>query len=381
MQGFYTEFVNWDNEYSLDSFITLCVRHGDSVFYILYEPPLLASSPQLLEQYRQAYDILPQDDHEEFIKLANSLRAPFERLMTQMAGPPKSPQYLHQYLYPPQFIFEARVGEDKSQLQPSFKQVRFREYMQIPGEPVSRASLEPHLSPLLRTTIPRFSSDQVQVLTQTEETWVPSRVLVAGQQYFFRPWDYQGFKQNRYHELQAYAQIYADGQSDTPLLTSAHICRLHGIVIDRDEDTLQHYSLEGDEPMMLETRLVGLLLTYIERCGTLVSQAPFSNRSVEDRLRWSAQMETSVQLLHQTGVVWGGVKPQNVLVDVNGDACIVDFGRTKYTEGWVDEDKKGTVEGDLQGVQKIRDWVNKWSLNPLPPRDHRHPDANGSSIS
>jgi hypothetical protein len=40
------------------------------------------------------------------------------------------------------------------------------------------------------------------------------------------------------------------------------------------------------------------------------------------------------------------------LIDKNDDAWIVDFGGS-YTLGWVDKEKAGTLEGDMQGLTKI----------------------------
>lgn len=57
--------------------------------------------------------------------------------------------------------------------------------------------------------------------------------------------------------------------------------------------------------------------------------------------------------LLEIGVVWGDAKTDNVVIDDrNGGAVVVDFGRGN-TVGWVDPDKYGTVEGDLQGPDKI----------------------------
>jgi serine/threonine protein kinase len=126
--------------------------------------------------------------------------------------------------------------------------------------------------------------------------------------------------------------------------------------------------LDSDEELREElrsaTRLVGLLLTYIENKGTLKDVAPWSDCINEDRLRWSMQIQNCVKCLHEAGVVWGDAKPENVLVDMKGDAWLIDFGGS-YTPGWVDEDKQETVEGDLQGVQRIVDWLHECSRQPV----------------
>jgi hypothetical protein len=51
------------------------------------------------------------------------------------------------------------------------------------------------------------------------------------------------------------------------------------------------------------------------------------------------------------------VKAANVLIDKDNNAWIIDFGGG-YTEGWVDRDKAGTVEGDLQGLANIMDFIS-----------------------
>lgn len=68
--------------------------------------------------------------------------------------------------------------------------------------------------------------------------------------------------------------------------------------------------------------------------------------------------------LHEAGVAWGDAKPENVLIDVEGDAWLVDFGGS-YTPGWADEDKRETMEGDRQDVQRIDDWLAKWFRKPV----------------
>ena len=56
------------------------------------------------------------------------------------------------------------------------------------------------------------------------------------------------------------------------------------------------------------------------------------------------------------GVVWGDVKPNNILVDNEGTAWIIDF-RGGFSPGWVDESIEGTEAGDLQGVEKIKRYL------------------------
>jgi hypothetical protein len=59
--------------------------------------------------------------------------------------------------------------------------------------------------------------------------------------------------------------------------------------------------------------------------------------------------------------VWGDAKADNLLLDENNDAWLIDFGGS-FTEGWVDKEKAETLEGDIQGMGKILDYlgVTQW---------------------
>ncbi|KAK4191347.1 hypothetical protein QBC35DRAFT_460436 [Podospora australis] len=362
MQNFYTESITWDLIFNLNSDITLYVRHRGAAFRIYYRAHILAASPSALKQHHESYRILYKDDPDgECREMSDRLRKPFEDLMTQIAPTPStgSTGYLHSHLYPPWFILEARVAKS-GYMQPYFDGALSRQEFGRPGESINNVSLRPHLSPLLNSALNKYSSRQVQVLAQTSRL-VPSKVLVDGTIYFFKPWN---AGRDGYYELQSYRKILADTEASPPLLAGARICRLHGLVIDNDDDVLQHYPLDSDEENYSGTRLVGLLLTYIENRGTLEDLAPWSDCTNEDRLRWSKQIHHSVECLHGAGVAWGDAKPDNVLVDMEGDAWLIDFGGS-YTPGWVDEDKQETVEGDRQGVQRIDDWLTRWSRRPV----------------
>ena len=68
--------------------------------------------------------------------------------------------------------------------------------------------------------------------------------------------------------------------------------------------------------------------------------------------RWATQVQQSVEFLHQIGVVWGDGKADNVLVDTENNAWLIDFGGG-WTRGWVDESLAGTYDGDKQAIDRI----------------------------
>lgn len=122
-----------------------------------------------------------------------------------------------------------------------------------------------------------------------------------------------------------------------------NVCRSHGLVIDKD-DTRTH-----------RTRFLGVLLVYIDHKGTLYDVAP----KCEDQgqlLRWADDLKTMVDNMHKMGLVWGDAKPQNVLVDHGDKLWIIDVDGG-YTPPWVDEDRRNTKEGDLQGLDNTKRWL------------------------
>ncbi|KAK3304953.1 uncharacterized protein B0T15DRAFT_568597 [Chaetomium strumarium] len=343
MEDFYVASVVWELSLNLESDITLGIRHGGAAFRICYNAHILAASPSTLEQHRESYRILHKDDPDRgYPETVERLRKPFEELMTQMAPNPPT---------------ESTGVAESGCVQPFSKGALSQREIGRPGEYINYNDfLQPHLSPLLDSKLKKYSSRQIQVLAQTPEL-VPSRILVDGIIYLFKPWI--SGRVHGYHELQSYRKILADTEASLPLLADVRICRLHGLIIDDGDDVLQHYPLDNGEKNYSGTRLVGLLLTYIENRGTLNGLAPWSGCINEDRLRWSGQINHLIQCLYDAGVIWGDAKPENVLIDMEGDAWLIDFG-SSYTQGWVDEDKLETVEGDRQGVQRIDDWLIKW---------------------
>ena len=85
--------------------------------------------------------------------------------------------------------------------------------------------------------------------------------------------------------------------------------------------------------------------------GENLGELDMTESSVEEQGSWKTQIEGTVRLLHENGFVWGDVKPENVLIDKAPDAWIIDFGGG-WTDCWVDEHLKETVEGDMQGLRR-----------------------------
>ncbi|KAK3366564.1 hypothetical protein B0H63DRAFT_558496 [Podospora didyma] len=73
----------------------------------------------------------------------------------------------------------------------------------------------------------------------------------------------------------------------------------------------------------------------------------------ELKKKWAAQITYTLEKLHEIGILWRDVKTDNVLINDDGDAVVLDFGGGN-TVGWVDPEIYGTMEGEVQGLAKIR---------------------------
>ncbi|KAJ4200844.1 hypothetical protein NW759_015759 [Fusarium solani] len=103
--------------------------------------------------------------------------------------------------------------------------------------------------------------------------------------------------------------------------------------------------------------ILGLLLTYIDCKNLTLSCAVKPEMSTVWREKWIVQLRDIITQLHNAGIVWGDTKPDNVLIDSNQDAWIVDFGGG-YTEGWVPKTLAGTAEGDLVALEKMVEFLS-----------------------
>ena len=82
------------------------------------------------------------------------------------------------------------------------------------------------------------------------------------------------------------------------------------------------------------------------------------------RRKWAAQIEQTVKELHRHGVVWGDAKPDNVIIDMDDNAWVLDFGGGGTT-GWMPEEPSmfQTNEGDLYAVAKMKNGL--WRMEDV----------------
>ncbi|KAF2434365.1 hypothetical protein EJ08DRAFT_646780 [Tothia fuscella] len=187
--------------------------------------------------------------------------------------------------------------------------------------------------PPIQSPFPRFQLSEVEVAFSEPSTVfdiIPETVYVKGVKLFWKPsWILQESRDS----IEKYRKIQQSGLSTEELATS----RLYGVVVD-GKGTLR-----------------GQLYHWIEFDAVLEADL-VEKASSEVREKWASQIKSTVSTLHELDVVWGDVKAENVVIDKKGDAVVIDL-EGGATKGWVDKDKMGTKEGDLQGLDRLVDYL------------------------
>ncbi|KAH6857123.1 hypothetical protein B0I37DRAFT_301085 [Chaetomium sp. MPI-CAGE-AT-0009] len=107
--------------------------------------------------------------------------------------------------------------------------------------------------------------------------------------------------------------------------------------------------------------VIGILLGYIPHkhhslrallAGIDAGTISPGEATVSLRNKWATQIQETLRGLHSLGILWRDIKTDNVLINDDDDAVVLDFGGGD-TMGWVDRDKYGTMDGEKQGLQKI----------------------------
>jgi hypothetical protein len=318
-----------------DSMFT--VRRNGKLFYIRVSPSQFVDSPETTSKYMSYLELLRSGEQTLGDILDTDVfewvTRPFLPLFDEHAPSPAPPDRhsnirvtLRQHLLPDFFVFDLYFIKER----PQPRQV----LMNKPPYVVSNVWLDEEFLDDVETWSALY--DPANIILSFDDARdalfkPPQKVLVdSGQTACF-------FK--RCHspaqtkaELQTYKKIAA-----TNLDARLCVCRLHGVVLDDDGF------------------IAGLLLIYIDGrpLSTLVDP---QHPSASTRRRWFSQISVTLAELHKIGVTWGDVKVDNVLVDRGGRAWIIDFGGG-YTRGWVDSQMAGTVDGDLAGMAKLREYI------------------------
>ncbi|KIH88701.1 hypothetical protein SPBR_07368 [Sporothrix brasiliensis 5110] len=262
---------------------------------------------------------------------------------------------LTEYMFPQ--VFECRLEAQRGKARPRCigKQADW-----IPSVNRIPADL---LADLDRLRVPRYAPSEIAVAFENPDDAMremPNRVLVD--------LNHSGHPDTACH-LKLFlggceGELVAEVRSHVRVLEAqlgAHVrvIRLVGIVwLDEYADAAD-FDKDGNAvpyPECLLGPVGGLLLTYVSDGweGLLTSRVWSGTPAM--RRQWADQVRETVTSLHKAGVVWGDAKPDNVMVDGSDNAWLIDLGGG-FTEGWVDKEKAGTKEGDLQGVAKIEEYL------------------------
>ncbi|KAI9708960.1 MAG: hypothetical protein M1820_003654 [Bogoriella megaspora] len=199
------------------------------------------------------------------------------------------------------------------------------------AEPLST----PHYG--MKTTdqsLPRFHQSEIQVLGEFRRNAI-MKVRVRGEDQCCK----LAFDQTRSAVEREFACLKAISDSKPPL--PLRTPRLTGL-IKSNKDTV-----------------IGILEEYVKACPEAPTLEHFDMESVvrARREKWASQIQESIRILHGIGVIWGDGKAANIIVDISDNAWIIDFGGS-WTDGWVDKELAGTIQGDEQALRKILNFLN-----------------------
>ena len=188
------------------------------------------------------------------------------------------------------------------------------------------------------TSWPFLDPRQLQIHAEAQDprpsSSTPSMIRLHDGSFAFLKLARPGDKRSLMNEIDTYRRI-----QDASLDETLNIPRLLGIV--RNE----------------ERQVFGLLLSYINCRRTTLHCASKPGTQRHLKQKWALQITRLLDKLHEADVVWGDVKPDNVLIDRDENAWLIDFGGG-YTEGWVPKELAGSLQGDSEGLKKLLDFID-----------------------
>ncbi|SPQ19499.1 863e6d57-c2f2-4887-aaf1-49a29f509a03 [Thermothielavioides terrestris] len=319
--------IHYDN----DDDCVVFIRCNGREFHIELSPLFLCNSPLITSQYRKFTAAIRG---RIFAKVAPDAPPAFDPDLIR-AGEAKP--LLSDYLFPE--IHRCRLESEDDKPFPIHMPDEESQF----SEPLCH--IPPDLAKELEKYVKFFDPSTVEVSFRRPKQALddqPTRVLVdldgSGEK---TTCFVKGFGAGEFipleNELEAHLRLLKSN-----VAPEARVVRLLGVVAAEDDG-----------------RVAGLLLTYVD-CRSendVILDGIYLRRTpIPLRERWVSQIKEAVRLLHEGGIVWGGAKADNVLIDKKNDAWLIGLGYG-YTEGWVDNEKAGTKEGDLQGVERIVEYL------------------------
>lgn len=323
-----------------DCELTIRTSNG-RVFSCEIDPSQFQHSPKVTEQYFKCLNTLRSDEEDSdddfYVEDAcDWLVSSFQPLLTELATAPPQPEAtqrptLSQYLFAPYFKCILEATDDI--LKP-----RQRDTENCPWR-CDRVRMVDRFFTGLSQWTRSYHPDDVGISYDYPEDVLirpPTRVIVKGPDggevtCFFKSVKLSFGPEHARREVLIHEKI---AKARIPPFPETLIGQIYGVVHDG-------------------TFIFGMLFEWIDKKEEL-SKGLAEESSALLKQRWAGQIGRLVGHLHERGIIWGDVKAENVLIDKNDDAWIIDFGGS-YTLGWVDKEKAGTLEGDKQGLARIMD--------------------------
>ncbi|KIJ39042.1 hypothetical protein M422DRAFT_210551 [Sphaerobolus stellatus SS14] len=313
------------SSFSTDS--DLMVMCYNQRFHITLLADHFAAVPDIEETYRRFLQVAEEGelDEDSYEWILDPFVQLFETVACDRNGGPTT---LQEFLFPKTVGYTLVATKEGLQVKPHHNEAQCDQCEQ------PRFGDYDHLSQELCSFWPSLHPTDVQV----EDVSGTAGIVYVGDTIHFLKRILPGDAQSVQRELSIYRSIEIADPGK-----SLHVPRLHGLVRDKSRGLV-----------------FGLLLSYVD--GSTLYNSVACDTMISLRQKWGKQIKVTLGHLHEAGIIWGDAKPDNVLIDKqNYDACICDFGGG-YTAGWVEKEKAGTVQGDMQGLVKILEYIYFGSL-------------------
>ncbi|KAI0109123.1 hypothetical protein GGR51DRAFT_512812 [Nemania sp. FL0031] len=339
-EGYYFDLTLWQCHETEDDVSLIFRTTNGRIFYCHLDPTQFIRSPKATEEYFKCINLCRSDEEEldgfyvedAWAWFSNA----FEPLIHELAPSTLTLDHrptLSDYLFAPYFVCTLDAVDEE--MNPRRLDTQDHGW----GAPFVRADQQ-NLDNLRQWTR-LYQPSEVELCYDNHKTVLiqpPSRVTVSSDDtqvtFFFKAFGRTFSRQHAMKELDTLKKIAA---AQFPPPPEVRVCRLHGVV-------------------QAEEGLAGMLFSWID-VKAFLSRGLAEDSPVELRIRWREQIKATLEWLHKCEIIWGDAKAENILIDKENNAWVIDFGGS-YTPGWVDEEKAGTVEGDMQGFKKIMEILN-----------------------